>query len=308
MASEIKHWILAARPRTLPAAAAPVIAASAWAAHAESFLWLPALLCLLFAFAVQILANFANDYYDFIKGADTAERMGPARAVASGWIAPESMKRALYLNAAVAFGLGLGLLAFGEWWFLLVGVLCLLCAVAYTGGPFPLAYLGLGDLFVMLFFGWVATALTFYVQVGGFRVPLNGDDALLEQSMIWMTGTAVGGLAVLLLAINNYRDAETDRAADKRTLVVRFGKGFVLLECRFFLLIAMLFPVGLAYWLHSWLPLLLLSLAFPAARIAWGLPLARTREDFGSQLAIAGGLLARYGAFLAIVILLHSAF
>ncbi len=308
MATEMKHWVLAARPRTLPAAAAPVIAASAWAAYVESFQWLPALLCLLFAFAVQILANYANDYYDFLKGADTPERMGPARAVASGWIRPESMKRALFVNAAVAFVLGLGLLAFGDWWFLLIGVLCLLCAVAYTGGPYPLAYLGLGDVFVMLFFGWVATSLTYYVQVGHFLVPLPAAGEGLEAAVLWITGTVIGGLAVLLLAINNYRDVETDRTAGKGTLAVRLGKDFVLWECRSFLLLAMVFPFGLAAWLDSLLPLLLLSLAPPAARIVWGLPKARSREDFDIQLATAGGLLARYGLFLAVVILLQDAF
>lgn len=308
MASHIRHWVLAARPRTLPAAAAPVIAGSAWAGHAGVFQLLPALICLLFAFAVQILANYANDYYDYLKGADTEDRIGPARAVASGWITSQQMRRALFINAAVAFALGLGLLAYGDWWFLLIGVLCLLCAVAYTGGPFPLAYLGLGDVFVMIFFGWVATSLTYYVQAGQFTVPVNQGGEVVGNWLIWITGSVIGGLAVLLLAINNYRDADTDRLANKRTLAVRFGREFVLWECRFFILLALAFPVALAYWLDSWLPLLLLTLIPPAARIALGLPHARTREDYAGQLATAGGLLARYGAFFAIVVLLHSSF
>lgn len=296
-----KFWILAARPRTLPAAAAPVLAATGLAAHAGSLQPVAAAVCLLFALSVQILANFANDYYDFVKGADTEDRMGPARAVASGWIAPQAMRRGIVATAAFSFAWGLLLLAYGDWWFLLIGLLCLVFAIGYTGGPFPLAYLGLGDLFVMIFFGWIATGLTYYVQAGHFQVPLLAGPFGLETVWIWLTGTVVGGLAVLLLAINNYRDYETDMAAGKNTLAVRFGRGFVLAECRLFLALALLYPPLLAWVLLSWKPLLLWLLAWPAVRIAFGLPKAQTRAEYGSLLASAGFLLAGYGLLLAVV-------
>lgn len=207
-------WWEAARPRTLPAAVAPVLAASALAYQQGGFAGLPAVLCLGFALLIQIGTNYANDYFDFKKGADTAERVGPRRAVAAGLIAPQTMWRATLLVMTVAFGLGLGLLPYGGWPLLVVGVTSIACGIAYTGGPYPLAYHGWGDVFVFVFFGLVAVGATYFVQVGQ-----------VSTEALWL-GAGLGALSTNILVVNNYRDIATDRSAGKRTLAVRFGPRF----------------------------------------------------------------------------------
>ena len=204
----LKPWILASRPKTLPAAIAPVLVGTALAFHVDAFHWLPALICLVFALLIQIGTNFANDYFDFKKGADTEDRVGPTRAVAAGLVKPESMKRVTAITFLLAFCVGLGLIPFGGWWLLLVGITSIFCGYAYTAGPFPLAYVGLGDVFVMVFFGLVAVCCTFFVQAGYFSI-----ETILAAS-------AIGGLSTNLLVVNNLRDIETDRLAHKRTLAV----------------------------------------------------------------------------------------
>ncbi len=207
-------WIEAARPRTLPAAVAPVVAGSALAWRLGAFDAAAATICLVFALLVQVGANYANDYFDFIKGADTGARVGPRRAVAAGLVAPAAMRRAVVLVFAVAFVAGLLLVAWGGWWLVAIGGACVVSAVAYTGGPYPLGYHGLGDVFVFIFFGLVAVSATFYVQAGWVGV-----DA-------WLAAVAIGALTTNILVVNNYRDAESDARAGKRTLVVRFGRRF----------------------------------------------------------------------------------
>jgi 1,4-dihydroxy-2-naphthoate polyprenyltransferase len=207
-------WVGAARPRTLPAAIAPVLAASALAWRDGDFAAPAALVCLAFALLIQIGTNFANDYYDFIKGADTAERVGPRRAVASGLVAPTTMKRAMIAVFALAFAAGLTLLGYGGWPLLVIGVASIVCGVAYTGGPYPLGYNGLGDIFVFIFFGLVAVGATYFVQAG------------VITPEAWIIGAGIGALAANILVVNNYRDVETDAKAGKRTLVVRFGRRF----------------------------------------------------------------------------------
>jgi 1,4-dihydroxy-2-naphthoate octaprenyltransferase len=211
-----KIWVAAARPRTLPAAVAPVIVGSALAWRAGAFDAVAATICLVFALLVQIGANFANDYYDFVHGADTGERVGPRRAVAAGLVPPATMRRAMGLTFGLALAVGLTLVAWGGWWLVAVGVVSIASGIAYTGGPFPLGYHGLGDLFVFVFFGLVAVGATFYVQAG--HVSLS----------VLLAAVAIGLLTVNILLVNNYRDVETDRKAGKRTLVVRFGRRFAL--------------------------------------------------------------------------------
>jgi len=209
-----KIWAAAARPRTLPAAVAPVLVGTGLAWRDGKFDGRAAALCLGFGLLVQIGTNFSNDYYDFVKGADTAARVGPRRAVAAGLIAPAAMHRAMWGVFAAAFLCGLGLIAWGGPWLLLVGALSILCGLAYTGGPWPLGYHGLGDVFVFVFFGLVAVCATYFVQAG----------AVVTDAVV--TAVAVGLLTANILVVNNYRDAETDAAAGKHTLVVRFGRGF----------------------------------------------------------------------------------
>ena len=244
-------WLLAIRPKTLPAAMGPVLVGSALAFQSRTFSWPPALLCLLFALLIQIGTNFANDYYDFLKGADTEERQGPKRMTASGLIPLKSMQCMTAGIFTLAFLVGIGLINFGGWWLLVVCILSILLGYGYTAGPFPLAYLGLGEIFVMIFFGWIAVGCTYWVQAGEFNV------------LAFLAGTAVGALSTNLLVVNNHRDVETDIKANKRTLAVRFGRGFSAFEYRAWFVIALVCTLAMTYLLQSlWLllPLAVLPL------------------------------------------------
>ncbi len=242
MTDDLKSWLLAIRPKTLPAAMGPVLVGSALAFQAGHFQWIPALLCLCFALLIQIGTNFANDYYDFIKGADTDERQGPMRMTASGLIPLRRMRLMTAGVFFVAFLVGLGLLPYGGWWLVAVGVLSIFLGYGYTAGPFPLAYLGLGEPFVMIFFGWVAVGCTYWVQAGDF------------SAVVFLAGTGVGALSTNLLVVNNHRDVETDIKANKRTLAVRFGRGFSCLEYRVWFAIALGCVLGMSFLLQSfWL-------------------------------------------------------
>ncbi len=249
-----KIWTAAARPRTLPAAVATVLVGSGLAWRDGHFDGRAAGFCLGFGLLVQIGTNFANDYYDFIKGADTAARVGPRRAVAAGLISPGTMRAAMWGTFAAAFLCGLSLIAWGGPWLIAVGVVSILCGVAYTGGPWPLGYHGLGDVFVFIFFGLVAVCTTYFVQAG--RV---SPDVIL-------IAVPIGLLTANILVVNNYRDMETDAAAGKRTLVVRFGRGFARVQFTGSLLIALIVvPVILALRDHNaWrlLPLAMLPMAW----------------------------------------------
>lgn len=214
--NSLKAWCLAARPKTLAAAVAPVLVGCALAAFYSRFTLIPALACLLFAIAMQIAANLINDLYDFLKGSDGEGRLGPLRATAQGWITPDCMKKGIL--AVVAFGCLCGslLMFYVGWQLLFVGIFCVLFAYFYTSGPFPLAYNGLGDVAVVLFFGLVAVGFTAYVQIQAWPMPLT------------LAGIATGLAVNVLLVLNNYRDVENDAKSGKRTLVVLLGKRFGL--------------------------------------------------------------------------------
>lgn len=281
-------WVSAARPRTLPAAVAPVIVGSALAAHVGRFHLPAAALCLGFALLVQIGTNFANDYYDFIKGADTPARIGPRRAVGSGLVAPVAMHRAMLATFALAFVVGLGLLPYGGPWLLAIGLACIACGIAYTAGPLPLAYVGLGDLFVFAFFGLVAVGATYFVQAG------------ILTADAFLAGAAVGLLAANILLVNNYRDVETDAAAGKRTLPVRWGRAYARAQFTASLLFAFAVPIvfssrGYGPW--ALLPLALLPWAWRHAR---RLKRETTAPGQIALLADTGKLLAGYAVLLAI--------
>jgi 1,4-dihydroxy-2-naphthoate octaprenyltransferase len=285
-------WVAASRPRTLPAAVAPVIVGSAMAGHDHKFDADAAALCLVFALLVQIGTNFANDYYDFVHGADTASRMGPRRAVASGLVAPFVMRRAMAGVFAAAFAVGLGLIHWGGPWMLAIGVTSILCGVAYTGGPWPLGYHGLGDAFVFVFFGLVAVTTTYFVQTGGIT------------SHAILSAVPIGLLAVNILVVNNYRDAETDAAAGKRTLVVRFGRLFA--RAQFVLSLCGAFAVPLIFKAtgYGWACLLPLLLAPLAASHARRLAAGDSPSAHVELLGDTGKLLAAYAALFAAGVLL----
>jgi len=211
--SPSRVWWLALRPATLAAAVAPVLAGTAVAVHEGGARPWAGLAALVVALALQIGVNLANDYSDFVRGADTPQRIGPLRASASGIVAPEREKWASISAFAVAGGIGLALSLATDCRLILVGAACLLAAWLYTGGPRPYGYLGLGELFVFIFFGLVATVGTVYVQ------------ELRVTPLAVLAGCGIGCLATAILVLNNLRDIETDAAAGKRTLATRIGRG-----------------------------------------------------------------------------------
>ena len=211
---KFKYWIQAARPKTLLVSLAPVIMSIAFASIYNEIKWLPAVICIVFAVMAQILSNFVNDYSDGIKGADN-ERLGPQRVVAAGLISPAQMRRGIIVWGILTFVLGCTLLYWGGWILLPFGIVILLCALAYSAGPFPLSRHALGDVAVVLFYGIAPVVLTFFIQTG------------FVNTQIIIAGVAIGIVANNLLIVNNYRDAEQDADNGKKTTVTIFGKRFM---------------------------------------------------------------------------------
>jgi 1,4-dihydroxy-2-naphthoate octaprenyltransferase len=231
MKSKFHIWLSAARPKTLWAAIAPVIIGTAMA-FSDGKLHLPsALLALFAAMLIQIGTNFANDYFDFVHGVDTRDRLGPTRATGAGLVKPNQMKWAFILTFTLAFLLGLYLIYRGGWPILVIGILSILCGVLYTSGPYPLSYNGLGDIFVLIFFGPVAVGGTYYLQALDITLP------------VILAGLSPGLISTALLTVNNLRDIYTDRKAGKKTLAVRFGEFFSRMEYLVAMLIACFMPV-----------------------------------------------------------------
>ncbi len=231
-------WLLALRPKTLPAAAAPVAVGAGLGAFRDAFVAGPVLGALLGALLIQIATNLANDYFDFRRGADV-ERVGPTRVTQSGLIPPDAVMRATIGALVCALLVGVYLVWVGGMPIVVIGLVSLVCAIAYTGGPFPLAYHGLGDLFVFVFFGLVAVGGTVYLQAGTF------------PAEAWLAGAGVGALSTAILIVNNLRDRPTDAAVGKRTMAVRLGDGGSKIEFMLMLVGAAAVPViGVA--LHGW--------------------------------------------------------
>ena len=285
-------WIEAARPKTLPAAVIPVMVGTALAAAHNGANYPRAAVCLAFALLVQIGTNFANDYFDFVQGADTAARVGPRRAVAAGLILPRRMLGATWLVLGAAFVVGLLLVREGGWPLLPIGVVSIGCAIAYTGGPFPLGYNGLGDLFVFIFFGLVAVCATFYVQTGFVSVDVPPCAA------------AVGLLAANILVANNYRDAGTDAVAGKKTLVVRFGRKFAVWQYGLSGLVALLCPPALLLTGYRWPVLLPLVLAPGAIILTRQLAASREPAEQIKLLGDTAKYLAAFGVLLCVGVVL----
>ena len=213
----IRCWIEAMRLRTLPVSIAGVIAGTGCAIMLDSFNALPAFLCLLFAILAQIAANFGNEYYDYKNGIDRKGRAGFRRGVTEGEIDPQSMKRATFVVLALAAAVGSTMLLYGPWWLVIVGVLIMIFALAYSAGPYPLSHHGLGDLAVVIFFGIIPVTFTCFLQSGNME----------GMTIIIPTSVTVGLLAANVLIVNNYRDMEDDAAVGKRTTVVIFGRSFM---------------------------------------------------------------------------------
>jgi len=285
----LRVWILAARPKTLTAAAAPVLVGTGLAAHLAEIAVLPALAALLGALLIQIGTNLANDYYDFVRGGDTAERVGPVRVTQAGLVAPETVKRAMVTVLGLAMLVGVYLVTVGGWPIVWVGLASVASAVLYTGGPYPLAYHGLGDVFVFVFFGLVAVGGTYYVQALSWPI-----DA-------WLAGAALGSLSTALLVVNNLRDIDTDAVAGKRTLAVRLGPAGTQVEYVALLLVAAAAPaVGVT--MLGWPVASLASLL--VAPLCWS-PLQavlhnRSPHDLIPALGATARVLALYGLLLTL--------
>ena len=280
---------MAVRPKTLAAAAAPVLIGTGLASFRGAFRPLPAVMALVGALLIQIATNLANDYYDFVRGADTAERVGPVRVTQAGLLAPAAVWRAMVAVMMAAVLVGSYLVWVGGWPILWVGVLSLVCAVAYTGGPFPLAYLGLGDLFVFVFFGLVAVAGTYWVQARGLP-----PDALLA-------GVGVGALSTAILVVNNLRDLATDARAGKRTLAVRIGRSATAVQYTLLLLVGVATPV-LGILMYGWptvtaaAGLSTAALCITPLRTVWG---HRDPRELVPALGQTARGVALYGVLLA---------
>lgn len=245
--SPARAWIMASRPQTLPAAVAPVVAGTAAAFAEGHFRLLPFLAALIAALLIQIGTNLANDYFDFHKGADTGERLGPVRVTQAGLLAPKAVRLGMILVFAVAALIGVYLIIVGGWPILIIGVLSIAAGVLYTGGPWPFGYHGLGDLFTFIFFGIVAVTATAYLHSGAVA------------PLAWAVAIPIALLVTAIIVVNNLRDIDTDRAAGKYTLAVILGEQLTRIEYATLVLGAFLAP-----------PLLWLSgLSGPWALLAW---------------------------------------
>ena len=258
----VRVWLQAARPKTLGAAVAPVLVGTGMAVEGGAWHPLSALLALAGAVLIQVGVNYHNDYADYVQGADTDDRVGPLRVTQAGLVDPSTMRRATILVFALAVLSGGYLIVRGGWPILVVGLASIGAAVWYTAGRYSLAALGLADLFVFVFFGPVAVGGTYYVQ------------ALSLPTEVIVAGAGPGLLSIGILLVNNVRDVAQDRQADKRTLVVRFGRRFGVIAYGVCVVGALVLPVGLAAGVgavdpHPWaaLPLVLVPLAVRPIRV-----------------------------------------
>ena len=292
--SLVGSWLLAARPKTLSAASVPVLVGSACAFALGGFRLGPALAALAGALLLQIGANFANDVYDYEKGADTAERLGPTRAVQAGLISPSAMKRGMYLVFAVSLTIGVYLTVVAGPIIVAIGALSIASAIAYTGGPYPLGYNGLGDVFVFLFFGLVAVCGTVFVQLG--QVPALA---------LWCS-LPVGALATAILVVNNLRDAEQDARVGKRTLAVRWGRRAVIFEYGLLLALSYAVPLFLATSSARGRFVLLPLLTLPLARKLMRAVATEQGRALNARLAGTAKLLLLFGLLFALGIVLDQ--
>ncbi|EMA03663.1 1,4-dihydroxy-2-naphthoate octaprenyltransferase [Haloferax denitrificans ATCC 35960] len=298
---------MASRPQTLPAAAAPVVVGTAVAVHADLFAPLPALAALVGALLIQVGTNFANDYYDAVQGADTEAREGFTRVTAGGLIPPSEVKRAMYLTFAAAVLLGTYLVYVGGVPILVIGLLSVASGIAYTGGPYPLGYHGLGDLFVFVFFGLVAVVGTFYVQAASVLaapLPVGIPEGTVTLVAV-LASLPMAAISTNILVVNNVRDKEEDATTGKRTLAVRFGYGFARAE--YLAMLALAYAVPVYLWTRAgfdWYVLLPVFSMPVAARIARTVVTETRGEKLNPALEDTGKLLALYAVLFSVGLVL----
>ncbi|WP_426962381.1 1,4-dihydroxy-2-naphthoate polyprenyltransferase [Haloparvum alkalitolerans] len=301
--SRTRAWVMAARPQTLPAAAAPVAVGVGLAVGDGVFAPLPALFAFVGAALIQVGTNFANDYYDAVQGADTEDREGFTRVTAAGIIEPPAVKRAMWLTFAAAILVGTYLVYVGGVPILVIGLVSVAAGVAYTGGPYPLGYHGLGDVFVFVFFGVVAVTGTYYVQAAALLAgpfPTGIPEGTVTLAAV-VASLPVAAISTNILVVNNVRDLEEDAETGKRTLAVRFGYRFSRAQFLALLALAYLTPVWFilrdGYDLPVLAPLLTLPLAASVSRTV----LTETGgEALNPALEATGKLLAAYAGLFAV--------
>lgn len=284
---KFKSWIIASRPKTLLAAIVPVVVGSALAINKGKFAISFSIIALLCSVLIQVGTNFTNDLYDFLKGADTEDRKGPLRVLAAGLISVTEMKIGVVFIFSVSFILGLILVYEAGPVIFVIGILSIIAGIAYTAGPYPLAYNGLGDIFVFMFFGIAGTMGTYYIQVKDFSF------------ISFLISIPVGALITDILVVNNFRDIEEDRAAGKRTLAVLCGRGFTRFQFIFLILTSFAIPAVLFFFFdfHYWvfLPYLTFPLAYKLIIMLYtldGLQLNKTLELTAKLSALYGFLFA----------------
>lgn len=292
ISNRFQIWWLAIRPRTLPAAIAGVAVGSALALYDRTFRPIPALAALLVAFLLQIGSNLANDVFDYERGVDSARRHGPLRVTQSGLLTPDQVKGGMWTAFALAGLFGLYLAFEAGWVVLLVGLAAIFSAITYTGGPFPLGYYGLGDLFVFLFFGLASVTGTYFVQAGKV------------SPAAWWMSLPIGLIIVGILVVNNLRDVETDRLAGKHTLAVMLGGHFAKGEYLFCLLVAFLcLPVLCAFGVLPWLSLLPWITLPLAWKFTW-VVFTRKGKTLNTALAGTGQLALAFSVLFLVGLLL----
>ena len=290
--SKIGSWLIPSRPRTLLAAFVPVMVGSAVAFNEGKLNIIFSLAALICSVLIQVGTNFTNDLYDFLKGSDTTKRKGPRRVLASGLISINEMKAAIVITFLTAFLLGLFLVYHGGTVILVIGILSIIAGLAYTAGPFPLAYNGLGDIFVFMFFGIIGTVGTYYLH--------TKDLSLIS----FISSIPVGALVTNILVVNNYRDIEEDKTAGKKTLAVKLGKNFTRYQFTFLIVLSFLIPLVLFIFFNStiwiFLPYLTLPIAYKVISMIYtldGIQLNKTLE-LTAQLSAIYGLLFSAGFIL----------
>lgn len=283
-----KVLLLASRPKTLPAAFAPVFVGSSIAINENSFKFLNAFIALVCSILIQVGTNYVNDLYDFLAGTDTKERIGPMRALASGLITVREMKMAIYFTFSVVFFLGLYLVYDSSYWILLVGILSILAGIAYTAGPYPLAYHALGDLFVFLFFGLVGTMGSYYIQ---------------SNNLNWLSlfsAIPVGLLITNILVINNYRDIDEDKLNNKITLAVKIGRTASKIQYIISIFISYASLLVIYFYLLKKYSVLMPFVLIPVAIVLIKMVLTTQGKKLNKTLALTAGFSAMFSLLLAI--------
>ncbi|WP_244405209.1 1,4-dihydroxy-2-naphthoate polyprenyltransferase [Ignavibacterium album] len=274
---------MASRPKTLPAAVVPVMVGSALAINQGKFYPLYSFIALVCSLLIQIGTNFTNDLYDHLKGADTEKRKGPLRVLSAGLISVKEMRNAIFLVFGLTFILGLYLVYVTDWKILAIGIFSIIAGLAYTAGPYPLAYHGLGDLFVFLFFGIIGTMGTYYLHHLEFTI------------VSFLVSLPVGALITNILIVNNYRDIEEDKVAGKNTLAVIFGKEFSRYEYIFFLLLSFFVPFILYFKFNFTGTIFLPYLSFPLAILLAKMIFNYHGQQLNKTLEVSAKYSALYG-------------